>query len=113
MKGNGPTKRKRRNVDTIVTSNDQDESTARLQEETEKSSEEILQPKNIQKLNLLLDPSKANERNEATKLARENYNKQFGGMDMKVSYQNLFEILWYSQLLLAGWNNRAQTCRVS
>ena len=105
MKGNGPTKRKRRNVDTIVTSNDQDESTARLQEETEKSSEEILQPKNIQKLNLLLDPSKANERNEATKLARENYNKQFGGMDMKVSYQNLFEILWYSQLPCFDVNN--------
>ena len=57
-----------------------------------------MQPRNIQKLNLLLDPEKESERNERTEALKENYNQEFGGIDMKASYQNLFQILWYSQL---------------
>ena len=66
--------------------------------EIEKEAEENLKPDNIKKLNLLLDPSKSNERNEAKNLEREKYAQQFGDMDMEESYQNLFEVLWYSQL---------------
>ena len=57
-----------------------------------------MQPRHIQKLNLLLDPEKESERNERTEALKENYNQEFGGIDMKASYQNLFQILWYSQL---------------
>ena len=55
------------------------------QEEIEKAAEEILKPENIKKLNILLDPSKANERAEARNLEREKNAQQFGGMDMKKS----------------------------
>ena len=45
-----------------------------------------------------MDPEKESERNERTEALKENYNQEFGGIDMKASYQNLFQILWYSQL---------------
>ena len=70
----------------------------KTQEEIEQEAEEILKPDNIKKLNLLLDPSKINEREQAKTLARDKYSHQFGDMDMITSYQNMFEVLWYSQL---------------
>ena len=45
-----------------------------------------------------MDPSKTHERSDAKVLEKEKYDKNFGGMDMVASYQNLFEVLWYSQL---------------
>ena len=70
----------------------------KTQEEIEKEAEEILKPDNIKKLNLLLDPSRIHERSDAKALEKEKYDKNFGGMNMVDSYQNLFEVLWYSQL---------------
>ena len=55
-------------------------------------------PKNIEKLDLLLDPERANDRKEALENATRKYNQSFGNMDFKTAYENLFEILWYSQL---------------
>ena len=55
-------------------------------------------PENIKKLGLTLDPEKADEREKKVEQAKERYDDEFGSLDMKVAYQNLFEILWYSQL---------------
>ena len=55
-------------------------------------------PKNIKKLNLLLDPSKGKERKEALDNATKKYKEDFGQMDFKKAYESLFQILWYSQL---------------
>ena len=38
------------------------------------------------------------ERSDAKALEKEKYDKNFGGMDLVASYENLFELLWYSQL---------------
>ena len=57
-----------------------------------------LLPKNLQKMNLLLNPDMANERKGKEEEAKEKFNDQFGGMDLQKSYRNLFPILWYSQL---------------
>ena len=53
---------------------------------------------NIQKLNLVLDPSKAKEREKKIAEAKKRYHQNFGFLDMEKAYHNLFEILWYSQL---------------
>ena len=55
-------------------------------------------PKNIQKLNLLLDPEKEEERKAKINKTRMEYKDNFGGMNYTVVYENLLEILWYSQL---------------
>ena len=49
-------------------------------------------------MNLLLNPDLEKERREKEKQAKEKFDHQFRGMDMQKSYQNLFPILWYSQL---------------
>ena len=67
---------------TTATSNDSDDSV----------------PENIKKLGLTLDPAKQEEREKKVEQAKERYDDEFGSLDMKVAYQNLFEILWYSQL---------------
>ena len=51
-------------------------------------------PENIKKLGLTLDPEKADEREKKVEQAKERYDDEFGSLDMKVAYQNLFEILW-------------------
>ena len=53
---------------------------------------------NIKKLGVILDPSKTEERKQKVIEARKDYNEDFGSLDMKIAYANLFEILWYSQL---------------
>ena len=55
-------------------------------------------PENIQKLNLLLDPEKEEERKDRLNKTRIEYEDNFGGMNYSVVYENLLEILWYSQL---------------
>ena len=55
-------------------------------------------PKSIERLNLLLDPNKAEEREKKAKEARESYNENFGEMDLNTTYPSLFQLLWYSQL---------------
>jgi len=55
-------------------------------------------PPNIENLNLMLDPSKKEERKEKVLEAKEKYNEEFGKVDYETAYTNLFEILWYSQL---------------
>ena len=55
-------------------------------------------PKSIQRLNLLLDPSKAEEREKTVKEARESYDDDFGNMDLNSTYPSVFQLLWYSQL---------------
>ena len=55
-------------------------------------------PQNIQKLNLLLDPSKAEERQENYKKMRNQYKEDHGNMNLTTVYESLFEILWYSQM---------------
>ena len=51
-----------------------------------------------QKLNLMLDPSMANERLAKLEQARKDYNENFGAADLQKAYESLFEILWYSQM---------------
>ena len=53
---------------------------------------------NIKKLDLALNPSKGFERKEKFKKLKRRYREMFGDLDMDRAYQNLFEILWYSQL---------------
>ncbi len=55
-------------------------------------------PTNIQKLNLLLDPAKATDREKKLNESRKMYEENFGNLDLSSSYESLFEILWYSQL---------------
>ena len=55
-------------------------------------------PMSIQRLNLLLDPNKAEEREKKAKEARESYDDNFGKMDLNTTYPSVFQLLWYSQL---------------
>ena len=55
-------------------------------------------PANLEKLDLVLDPSKTKEREEKVVKAQKRYDDEFGFLDMEKAYGNLFEILWYSQL---------------
>ena len=52
----------------------------------------------IKTLNLLLDPSKAPERERKAKEAKEKYHQHFDQMDVPKSYKNLFELFWYTKL---------------
>ena len=65
---------------------------------TTSSSNDANLPENIKKLGVILDPSKSTERKEKVIEARKKYDEEFGSLDMKEAYGNLFEILWYSQL---------------
>ena len=50
-------------------------------------------------MNLQLDPSMETERLIEIENAKHDYDEEFGGMDKTAeAIQNLFEILWYSQL---------------
>ena len=55
-------------------------------------------PPGIKKLNTVFDPWKVEERKEAVREAKTQYDNEFGSMDVAKSYKSLFEILWYSQL---------------
>ena len=55
-------------------------------------------PIGIQTLNLMLDPSKANERKEKVGAAKNKFNDDFGQLDISKSYEKLFELLWYARL---------------
>ncbi len=52
----------------------------------------------IQALNLMLDPSKTRDREKKIELAHDQYNEDFGELDLRKSYEKLFELLWYSRL---------------
>ena len=52
----------------------------------------------IKKLDLLLDPKENISREELIENEKLKYIQNFGAIDIKKAYENLFEILWYSQL---------------
>lgn len=47
---------------------------------------------------MTLDPDKRSERERKVVEAKKKYNEEYGDLDIKKAYENLFEILWYSQL---------------
>jgi hypothetical protein len=55
-------------------------------------------PENIAKLDISLDPSRAEERLQQALAAVKDYNDTFGSVDMDKAYGPMFELLWYSQL---------------
>ena len=55
-------------------------------------------PPGIKKLNMLLDPSKQHDKQSKVDDAKVQFEKDFGGLDLKKSFSNLVELLWYSQL---------------
>ena len=57
-----------------------------------------MKPRNIQQLDMSLDPSKKEEREIQTKDAILRYNDAFGTLDLEKSYPALFELLWYGQM---------------
>ena len=59
---------------------------------------DFLAPKNIQKMNLLLNPAKKDDRKEKEEKAIKKYDDTFGEMNLQASYHSLFMIMWYSQL---------------
>jgi hypothetical protein len=65
---------------------------------TTSASKNDAEPENIKKLGLTLDPDRAQERQDKVDEAKIRYDEEFGQLDMEIAYQNLFEILWYSQL---------------
>ena len=66
----------------------------------EEMTEKIEQPqkRNIEKLNLMLDPDQKELRMKKSSDAKKKYDDEFGELDFKAAYAKLFEILWYSQL---------------
>ena len=54
--------------------------------------------KSVEKLHLLLDPKKEQERQFKLNESMEDFKNRFGSLDLASTYSNLFEILWYSQL---------------
>ena len=65
---------------------------------TTSASKNDAEPENIKKLGHNLHPEKAEERKEKVTEAKKKYDEEFGFLDMEKAYENLFEILWYSQL---------------
>ena len=63
-----------------------------------KRNTENTENQSIEKLDLMLNPQMKNEREAKIQSARQNYDDSFGNLDLEKSYDNLFEILWYSQL---------------
>ena len=97
-------KRKRRQAvhqdDNPVEVEDMDKNTAKgtIDYEDKTKALEDLLPKNLQKMNLLLNPDKKGERKENEVKAQQKYEDEFGNMDLQASFPNLFTIMWYSQL---------------
>lgn len=56
------------------------------------------EPIGIQKLSAMLDPNDKVSRHELVEEEKRKYRENFGSIDIKKSYENLFEVLWYSQL---------------
>ena len=65
---------------------------------TASSTSSTFAPGNVQKVDLALDPEKEEERMAKFRMLRQRYHDMYGDLDMEKAYQNLFEILWYSQL---------------
>ena len=59
---------------------------------------EMKKPSNIQILDTSLDPTKEEERRKQTKVALDEYKERFGGLNYKSAYENMFGLLWYTQL---------------
>ena len=57
-----------------------------------------MKPANIQRLDLVLDPTRAEERETQIKKSFDSYEKRLGELDLDKSYIPLFELLWYSEL---------------
>ena len=55
-------------------------------------------PYNIQRLDLAFNPEMRQLRENKELEEKEEYDRNFGQIDIKESYRNLFELLWYSQL---------------
>ena len=55
-------------------------------------------PNNIKTLDLSFDPAKSERRIMLGEEQKMQYDNDFGSIDLKESYQALFELLWYSQL---------------
>ena len=55
-------------------------------------------PPNIAKLDMSLDPTKENDRQQATKKEIKTYDDNFGALDYERSFSALFELLWYAQM---------------
>ena len=89
--------------DTISEETDPtDETTIAVEETTTEESTTIAPdanaPPGIKKLNLVLDPSRNSEKKIKVDDAKVQFKKDFGSLDMKQSFKNLAQILWYSQL---------------
>ena len=62
-------------------------------------ADENVDPPGIKSMNLQLDPSMETERLIEIRNAKDDYDEEFGSMEKTAqAIQNLFEILWYSQL---------------
>ena len=57
-----------------------------------------LKPKNIEQLDLSLDPYRDDERMRLLKEEIDQFETTFGSLDYEKSYSALFELLWYSQM---------------
>ena len=55
-------------------------------------------PIGIQKLDLMFNPCKEAKKEKLREESRRAYDQAFGNLDMHKSFENLFELLWYSQL---------------
>ena len=55
-------------------------------------------PENIKNIDISLDPTKVEEREQKKKQSIQNYEESFGSLDTDGSYVALFELLWYSQM---------------
>ena len=55
-------------------------------------------PLNIQRLEILLDPSKEKERAIQKENAINDYYQKFGNLDSEKAYKAMFDLLWYTQL---------------
>ena len=55
-------------------------------------------PGHKQGLQLVLDPAKSSERAQKVKDAKAKHHNDFGQLDIEKSYNNLFELLWYTKL---------------
>ena len=55
-------------------------------------------PKNIQRLDTSLDPTKEEERMEKIQEATKKYREKYAEFEIEKAYQPMFNLLWYSQL---------------
>lgn len=55
-------------------------------------------PENIKNIDISLDPTKVEEREQKKKESMQNYEETFGSLDTNGSYAAMFELLWYSQM---------------